>query len=117
MGASASASSRRSVMPAVVVFLCLPLPVVTAVLLFASALRSVSESSAVALGFAASFGYLVTFLPALVVFEPAAIIASIAQTRRYVGGDDEPIESVIACWAAVALHTAAILFFLRRGWR
>jgi hypothetical protein len=108
---------RRSVIPALVVLVCLPLPVVTAVLLFARALEKADEARAALIGFAGVFGYLVTFLPALVLFEPFAIGASIWYTRQFTDRPNESFGRVITCWVAVVVHTAAILFFLRRGWR
>jgi hypothetical protein len=110
-------TSRRSVIPAIVVLVCLPLPAVTALMLFALALERVNKPLATMLGFASVFGYLATFLPALVLFEPFSIGASIWYTRRFTSRTDESFGTVIACWVAVLVHTAAIAFYLRRGWR
>ena len=100
-----------------VVLVCLPLPAVTALGLFALVLRRADEQVFTTLGFASALGYLVTFLPALVLFEPFAIGASIWYTQRYTSRDGESFGRVITCWAAVLVHTAAIVFYVRRGWR
>jgi hypothetical protein len=117
MTAIAPPTPRRSAIPAIVVLVCFPLLAVTALMLFALALESVNKPLAMMLGFASVFGYLVTFLPALVLAEPFAIGASIWYTRQFTSRTDESFGSVLACWGAVLVHTAAIAFYLRRGWR
>lgn len=117
MSASVPTTSRRSLIPAMVVLVCLPLPAVTALGQFALALQQADDHLFIALGFASALGYVVTFLPALVLFEPFAIGGSIWYTQRYTRRDDESLADVIMCWAAVLVHTATIAFYLRRGWR
>jgi hypothetical protein len=100
-----------------VVLVCLPLPAVTALGQFAWVLRRADERLFTALGFASALGYVVTFLPALALFEPFAIGASIWYTQRFTSRDGESLGRVVTCWAAVLVHTATIAFYLRRGWR
>ena len=100
-----------------VVLVCLPLPAVTALGRFALVLQRTDKPLFTALGFASALAYLVTFLPALVLFEPFAIGASIWYTQRYTSRDGESLGRLITCWAAVLVHTASIAFYLRGGWR
>jgi hypothetical protein len=117
MNAHAAPTRRRSTIPAIVVFVCLPFPAVTALGQLAWALRSADERSFLAIGFASTLAYVVIHLPALVLFEPFAIGASIWYTRRFTSVAGESFGGLIACWAAVLVHTAAIAFSLRGGWR
>src|SRR5438874_764319 len=117
MSASASPNSRQSLIPAMVVLVCLPLPAVTAIGQFAFVQQRTDKPLFTALGLASALGYLVTFLPALLLFEPFAIGASIWYTQRYTSRDGESLGWVITCWAAALVHTATIAFYLRRGWR
>jgi hypothetical protein len=62
--------------------------------------RSRASTSASALiGFAGTLTYLAVFLPALALFEPFAIIASIWYTQRR--SFDEPTGRLLVCWLAV----------------
>jgi len=96
-----------------VMVVCLPLTVTKAVGYFALALVSVAPRAAVLIGFAAVLAYLAVFLPALVLFEPFAIIASIWYTRRR--SFVEPIGRLFVCWLAVIVHTAILISYLRLG--
>jgi hypothetical protein len=109
------APPRRSGIPAIVVLVCLPLPVVCAIGVFAHAVRRLDPQGAAALGFAATLGYLATYFPALYLFEPFAIVASLWYTRRWFDQYGEAFAPVIACWTAVIVHTAALAYFMRLG--
>jgi hypothetical protein len=65
------------------------------------------------IGFAAALAYLAVCLPALVLFEPFAIIASIWYTRRRVFA--EPTGRLFVCWLAVIVHTAVLISYFRLG--
>jgi hypothetical protein len=80
---------------------------------FAFALESVAPHAALLFGFAATMAYLALFLPALVLFEPFAIVATIWYTQRYLF--DDTAGRLFACWVAVVVHTAVLLSYLRLG--
>jgi hypothetical protein len=98
-----------------VLLVCLPLPL-TRVLGFVS-LRLMGLDSPIAtlIGFSSALGYLVLFFPALLLFEPFAVIASLWYTQRVATRSDEPIGRVIVCWIAVIVHTAVLGMYLRLG--
>ena len=96
-----------------VVVVCLPLTVTKAVGYFALALERVEPQAAALIGFAGVLAYLAVFLPALVLFEPFAVIASIWYTRRRVF--DEPPGPLLVCWLAVIVHTAVLISYFRLG--
>jgi hypothetical protein len=96
-----------------VVVVCLPLTVAKAVGYFALALGRVDHQAAALIGFAGALTYLAVFLPALVLFEPFAIMASIWYTRRRVF--DEPAGRLFVCWLAVIVHTAVLISYFRLG--
>jgi hypothetical protein len=96
-----------------VVVVCVPLTVTKAILYFALALGTVDPRGAAMIGFAGTLAYLAVFLPALVLFEPFAIIASIWYTQRTLF--DEPTGRLLVCWLAVVVHTAVLISFLRLG--
>jgi len=96
-----------------VVVVCLPLTVSKAVLYFALAVASVDPQGSALIGFAGTLTYLAVFLPALVFFEPFAIIASIWYTQRR--SVDEPTGRLLVCWLAVTVHTAVLISFFRLG--
>jgi len=96
-----------------VVVVCLPLIATKAVGYFALALERVDPHAAALIGFAGVLAYLAVFLPALVLFEPFAIIASIWYTQRHVL--DEPAGRLFACWLAVIVHTAVLISYFRLG--
>ena len=108
---------RRSLIPAMVVLVCLPLPSVAALEVFARALEHVDEHAFAMIGFAGALGYLATFLPALVLFEPFALGASVWYTQRFARRDGESFGGLIMCWAAVVVHTVTLAFYLRPDWR
>jgi hypothetical protein len=93
-----------------VVIVCLPLTVTKAVGYFALALERVDPQAAALIGFASVLAYLALFLPALVLFEPFAIIASIWYTQRSMF--DERIGRLLACWLAVVVHTAVLISYI-----
>ena len=95
-----------------VVLVCLPLTVIRAVGYFAFALQRVDPQASALIGFASVLAYLAVFLPALVLFEPFAIIASIWYTRR---SFDEPTGRLLVCWLAVIVHTAVLISYFRLG--
>jgi hypothetical protein len=100
-----------SVVPALVTFACLPLSVIK-VLTYAALLVYRADPQGGALfGFAVTFGFLVVFYPALLLFEPFAVIATIWYTRHC--PFDEPVGRVLVCWAAVAVHTIILVSYLR----
>jgi hypothetical protein len=107
-----SASAQPTRVPAMVVVACLPLPLTKAALYSAVALERVAPNASALIGFAGVLGYLAVFLPALVLFEPFAIIASIWYTRR---ASDEPTGRLLVCWLAVIVHTAALISYFRLG--
>jgi hypothetical protein len=96
-----------------VLLVCLPLTVIKAVGYGALALGRVHPESAALIGFASALAYLAVFFPALLVFEPFAIVASIWYTRR--SPYNEPIGRLIVCWLAVMVHTAVLISYLRLG--
>lgn len=96
-----------------VVVVCLPLTVSKAVLYFSLALERVDPQRSALIGFAGALTYLVVFLPALAVFEPFAIIASIWYTQRRSFG--EPIGRLFVCWLAVIVHTMVLISYFRLG--
>jgi len=99
------------IVPALVVFACLPLTIIK-VLTYAAMLASRADPQAGALfGFAITFGFLVVFYPALMLFEPFAVIATIWYTRH--SPFDEPVKRLLVCWAAVAVHTIVLVSYLR----
>ena len=108
-----SASTPTTRIPTIVVVVCLPLTATKVVLYFARALEAVNPQAAALIGFAAALAYLAAFLPALVLFEPFAIIATIWYTQRRVF--DEPIGRLLACWLAVIVHTAVLISYFRLG--
>jgi hypothetical protein len=97
-----------------VLLVCLPLPITRAVGFLALRL-GLDNPLATLIGFASALGYLVLFFPALLLFEPFAVIASVWYTRHFAGSSDEPIGRVIACWLAVIVHTAVLATYLRLG--
>jgi hypothetical protein len=96
-----------------VVLVCLPLTVAKAVGYFALALDKVDHQAAALIGFAGALAYLAAFLPALVLFEPFAIVASIWYTHRRVFG--EPAGRLFVCWLAVVVHTVVLISYFRLG--
>jgi hypothetical protein len=96
-----------------VVFVCVPLPLTKAVGYCALALEAVFPHAALLIGFAATMAYLALFLPALVLFEPFAIIASIWYTQRHFL--DEAAGRLLACWLAVVVHTAVLISYFQLG--
>jgi hypothetical protein len=95
-----------------VVLVCLPLTVSKAVLYFSLALERVDPRGSALIGFAGALTYLIVFLPALLLFEPFAIIASIWYTRR---SFDEPTARLFVCWLAVIVHTMVLISYFRLG--
>jgi hypothetical protein len=98
-----------------VLLVCLPLPITRAAGFFALRVAGLDNPLATLIGFASALGYLVLFFPALLVFEPFAVIASVWYTRHFAGSSDEPIGRVFACWLAVIVHTAVLATYLRLG--
>jgi len=96
-----------------VVLVCLPLTLIKLVLYFALALQSINPQSATWIGFAGVLAYLAVFFPALLLFEPFAVIASIFYTRQ--SPYNEPIGRLLVCWLAVIVHTAVLISFIRLG--
>jgi len=96
-----------------VVVVCLPLIVSKAVLYFALAVARVDPQVSALIGFAGALTYLAVFLPALVLFEPFAIIATIWYTQRR--SFSEPIGRLCVCWLAVIVHTVVLISFFRLG--
>jgi hypothetical protein len=96
-----------------VLLVCLPLTAIKAVGYAALELGRVHPESAALIGFAGALAYLAVFFPALFVFEPFAIIASIWSTRR--SPYNEPVGGLIACWLAVIVHTAILISYFRLG--
>ena len=78
-----------------VVLVCLPLTLIKLVLYFALAIQSIDPQSATWIGFAGVLAYLAVFFPALLLFEPFAIIASICYTRR--SPYNEPVGRLLVC--------------------
>jgi hypothetical protein len=96
-----------------VLLVCLPL-IATKVSGYAAlGLISIGSELGTWIGFAAALGYLVVFFPALVLFEPFAIIASTWYTRRL--SYQEPVGPLLVCWFAVVVHTAVLISYLRLG--
>jgi len=108
-------TAQPSRIPAIVVLACLPLPATLAFGLFSRVIENASEPLSLVIGFAAALGYLVAFLPALYVFEPFAVIASFWYTQRYLNRFDESFARVLVCWAAVAVHSAVLVWYFRLG--
>jgi hypothetical protein len=98
-----------------VLLVCLPLSVTWAVGFFALRVEELDKPLATLIGFVSALGYLVVFFPALLLFEPFAVIASVWYTQHSAGRSDEPIGRVIACWLAVIAHTAVLATYLRLG--
>jgi hypothetical protein len=96
-----------------VLIVCLPLTAVRLLGYAALVLERVAPTFATAVGFVSALAYLAMFFPALVLFEPFAIIASIWYTRRSPYND--PIARLIVCWAAVIVHTAVLISYIRLG--
>lgn len=96
-----------------VLLVCLPLPLTKALSYFALALRQVNEPAATLIGFASVLAYMAVFFPALFLFEPFALIASIWYTRQ--SSSDAPIGRILACWLALAVHTAVLIAYFRLG--
>ncbi len=96
-----------------VVVACLPLTASKAVLYAALALEKVDPPRAALIGFAGALTYLAVFLPALVLFEPFAIVASIRYTLRRSSG--EPVVRLLVCWLAVIVHTMVLISYFRLG--
>ena len=96
-----------------VVVACLPLTLTKAVLYFALALERVNPRAAALIGFAGALTYLVVFLPALLLFEPFAVVATIWYTQRR--AFDEPVGWLLVCWLAVIVHTAVLISYFRLG--
>jgi hypothetical protein len=107
------ASKHTNRVPAIVVVVCLPLTMTKAVLYFSLALKGVAPQAAALIGFAGVLGYLAVFWPALVLFEPFAIVASIRYTLR--SALDAPPGWLIACWLAVIVHTTVLISYVRLG--
>jgi hypothetical protein len=97
-----------------VLLVCLPLTVTRAVGFIALRLGDDSPL-ATPIGFASALGYLVVFFPALLLFEPFAVIASVWYTQHSAGRSDEPVGRVLVCWLAVVVHTAVLTMYLRLG--
>lgn len=96
-----------------VVIVCLPLTVTKAVGYFALLVNRVEPRAALLIGFASVLAYLAVFLPALLLFEPFAVAASIWYTKRRVFG--EPAGRLFVCWLAVVVHTAVLISYARLG--
>jgi hypothetical protein len=96
-----------------VVVVCLPLTASKAVVYFALALERVDPRGSALIGFAGALTYLAVFLPALVLFEPFAIIGSIWYTQRR--SFSEPIAPLFVCWLAVIVHTMVLISYFRLG--
>src|SRR5579872_3051412 len=108
-------AAQPSSVPAMVVSVCLPLPLTMAALYGGMALQPLDAPMAAVVGFAATLGYVVAFLPALLLFEPFAVVATLWFTARYLRKWGESAMPVIACWMAVILHTAVLVSYLRLG--
>ena len=100
-----------SAVPALVTFACLPLSVIKALTYAALLVYRADPQGGAFFGFAVTFGFLVVFYPALLLFEPFAVIATIWYTRH--SRFDEPVERLLVCWAAVAVHTIILVSYLR----
>jgi hypothetical protein len=98
-----------------VLLVCLPLTVTRTVGFIALRLGEFDKPLATLIGFASALGYLVVFFPALLLFEPFAVIASVWYTQHSAGRSDEPIGRAIVCWLAVIVHTAVLTMYLRLG--
>jgi len=96
-----------------VLLVCLPLPLTKALGYFALALQKLNEPAATLIGFASVLGYLAVFFPALFLFEPFALIASIWYTRQ--SASVAPLGRVLACWLALLVHTAVLITYLQLG--
>jgi hypothetical protein len=96
-----------------VLLVCLPLSLTRALGYFALGLEKLNEPAGAMIGFASVLGYLAVFFPALLLFEPFAIIASIWYTRS--ASYDEPIGRVLTCWLALTVHTVVLISYLRLG--
>lgn len=96
-----------------VVVVCLPLTVSKAVLYSSLALERVDPQGSALIGFAGALTYLAVFLPALMLFEPFAIIASVWYTQRRPFG--EPIVRLFVCCVAVIVHTMVLISYFRLG--
>jgi hypothetical protein len=98
-----------------VLLVCVPLPVTRAAGFLALHILGIDRPLGTLIGFACALGYLVLFFPALLLFEPFAVIASLWYTQCFVNRSDEPIGRVIACWLAVIVHTAVLVMYFRLG--
>jgi hypothetical protein len=96
-----------------VVVVCLPLIVSKAILYFALGLETIDPRASALIGFAGTLAYLAVFLPAALLFEPFAIIASVWYTKQRLAGD--PLGRLFVCWAAVIVHTTVLISYLRLG--
>jgi hypothetical protein len=96
-----------------VVIACLPLTMIRAAGYAAHALGGIEPQAAALIGFAGVLAYLAVFLPALVLFEPFAIIATVWYTRRTLV--DAPNGRQFACWLAVIVHTAVLISYFHLG--
>jgi hypothetical protein len=106
---SASAHTTTRV-PAMVVIACLPLPVTKAVVYLSVAFERLNPEAAALIGFAGVLAYLAVLLPAMVLVEPFAIIASIWYTQRH--EFEDPVRLCV-CWLAVIVHTAVLISYFR----
>lgn len=109
------ASAPGSRIPSMVVLVCLPLPATLALGYFGLGLEKLDNPLGALIGFASALAYLVVFFPALLFFEPLAVIASIWYTRRSADSDDASLGRVLACWLAVLVHTAVLVKYWRLG--
>ena len=96
-----------------VLLVCLPLTVIKLLGYVALGLQTVDPKFATLVGFASVLAYLAVFFPALLLFEPFAIIASIWYTQR--SPDTEPIGRLIVCWLAVIVHSSVLISYIRLG--
>ena len=97
------------------VLVCLPLPATLAFGFLSRVIERASEPMSLVIGFAAALGYLVAFFPALYVFELFAVIATFWYTQRHLNRFDEPLGRVLVCCAAVAVHTAVLVWYFHLG--
>src|SRR5579864_7256726 len=95
-----TATAQPSNVPAMVVLVCVPLPLTMAALYGGMALQPIDAPIAAVVGLAATLGYLVAFLPALLVFEPFAVAATLWYTVRYGRRWSEAAMPVTVCWIA-----------------
>ena len=107
--------TRGRLIPRLVVLACLPLTALWAVLQVLRIVDPAVHDATALMGFAVVIAYLFAFRPALYVCEPFAVIATLWLTRRWYDTYGAPFAPVVACWAAVLLHSAALVSFLALG--